>query len=390
MLLDTPPNHIQRRVNRQGANELTVAGKNKLARRGLCIIGERNVNQTDRFLLTASARPGDARDADAESRTGAFANAGGHRPGYLLADGAMFLDPFLRHAQEIIFRFVRVTDDAFEEIFRAARHIGNAPGEQPAGAAFGRRQRVAPQFEQFADDFFEGFVAAREYIFFEDFVEAPREFVEQLRGLAVVAGLSRQVQFDLAVFEQDGRRRVAVFRVDRRGQLVYARFGQAEDAQGSAQDQHVAHALFQRGRHRRVEDRLHFARRAGQQRDRAFAFSDQHSRGGAVVVFKDLRAADDQSLAGVDLGHRHVAAGEARSDLFDDRVFQNQLPFQDAREDFSRDVIFSRSEPTRCDDDLGAFHRVADGLFQTRLVVADNGFELNVNAHRVEPFGQPQ
>src|SRR5262249_11704594 len=98
---DSSPDHIQRRINRQRAYELTVAGKDKFARRGLRIIREGNVNQPDRFLLAASARPRDARDAYAESRTGAFANARGHRFGHLLAYGAMFFDPFLRHAQQI-------------------------------------------------------------------------------------------------------------------------------------------------------------------------------------------------------------------------------------------------------------------------------------------------
>src|SRR5262249_4012913 len=103
---DPSPDHIQRRINRQRAYELTVAGKDKFARRGLRIIRERNVNQPDRFLLAAPARPRDARDAYAESRTGAFANTRGHRFGHLLAYSAMFFDPFLRHAQQIMFRFV--------------------------------------------------------------------------------------------------------------------------------------------------------------------------------------------------------------------------------------------------------------------------------------------
>src|SRR5262245_19187693 len=72
------------------------------------------------------------------------------------------------------------------------------------------------------------------------------------------------------------------------------------------------------------------------------------------------------------------------------RVIQSQLPFQAARETFPRDVVFGRPEPAGGDDDLGTLHRVADGLFQSRLVVADHGLEFDLDAHRVEPLGQPQ
>src|SRR5262245_12283210 len=148
------PNHIQRRIHRQSANKLPVAGKDESARGGLRVVREAYVDQPDRLLIAAAPRTRDAGDAYAESRTCAFANSRGHRPGHLFAHGAVSFDQFLRHAQQIDFRVIRIADDAFEEIFRTAWHVSDSPGEQSAGATFSRRQRVAAPFERLADHLF--------------------------------------------------------------------------------------------------------------------------------------------------------------------------------------------------------------------------------------------
>src|SRR5262245_26293982 len=70
-----PSNHIQRRIDRQHANELPISGKDEFARRGLRTVRERDVDQSDRLLRAAPARPRDAGDAYAESRTGALADS---------------------------------------------------------------------------------------------------------------------------------------------------------------------------------------------------------------------------------------------------------------------------------------------------------------------------
>src|ERR1044072_8179660 len=56
----------------------------------------------------------------------------------------------------------------------------------------------------------------------------------------------------------------------------------------------------------------------------------------------------------------------------------------------ARDVGLGGSGAAREDDDAGALERVADGLFETRVVVADDGLELDLDAGRVEPVGQPE
>src|SRR5215470_8815875 len=87
-----PSQNIQSRIDCQHANELPVAGEYEFARRGLRIVRKRDVYKPDRLLLAAPARPRYTGDAHAEARTGALANTLGHRPGHLLAHGAVSFD----------------------------------------------------------------------------------------------------------------------------------------------------------------------------------------------------------------------------------------------------------------------------------------------------------
>ena len=62
-LLDPPPQQIKRRIDRQYANELAVAGKNHLASRHVIFVSQSDINQTDRFFFCAAARASDSSDA---------------------------------------------------------------------------------------------------------------------------------------------------------------------------------------------------------------------------------------------------------------------------------------------------------------------------------------
>jgi len=50
---------VQRRLRGAPANELAVARNDETAMFGVCIIGECDIHQTDRFLFAAATGPGD-------------------------------------------------------------------------------------------------------------------------------------------------------------------------------------------------------------------------------------------------------------------------------------------------------------------------------------------
>ena len=109
-----------------------------------------------------------------------------------------------------------------------------------------------------------------------------------------------------------------------------------------------------------------------------------------LIKWKGRDWFDHKCLPRVDFRHRHVAFGKTRSQLCQNVIVQNQPAFEHTGKHLPRDVVFGRPKPSRGDDDFGSFHRIANGFFQSRFVVADNRFELHVNAHRIQPFGQPQ
>ena len=151
---------IERRLRGELANAFAVAGKAIGAFARAVLVGETDVHQTDRFFRRAAAGSGDAGDAHAERRAGAFADSIGERESHFGADRAFCFDNAPRNADEGGLQFVAVANDAAEKIGRAAGHVGEAFGEHAAGAAFGDGDGGAIFGEDARDDFFERFAPA--------------------------------------------------------------------------------------------------------------------------------------------------------------------------------------------------------------------------------------
>ena len=93
----------QAQLARRTANAFAIAGKAIGAFARAVLVGETDVHQTDRFFRRAAAGSGDAGDADAESRAGAFTDAIGEGESDFGADRAFRFDNALRNADEAWF-----------------------------------------------------------------------------------------------------------------------------------------------------------------------------------------------------------------------------------------------------------------------------------------------
>src|SRR5207249_4208874 len=99
---------------------------------------------------------------------------------------------------------------------------------------------------------------------------------------------------------------------------------------------------------------------------------------------------DDHRLSRVSLGHSHAETLKARADLGEDAFIQRQPPSQRPRYYFPRNVVLSWAESAGSDDHARAFDCVFDQFFQTRVIVADDRLELNVDAYAIELVGEPE
>ena len=86
---------------------------------------EGDVNQAYRFLYAASAGSRDSRDRHADIGLEFLANPDRHFSGCLGADGPKFFQDGARHAQELFFDAIFISDDASPKIIRAAGHVGH-------------------------------------------------------------------------------------------------------------------------------------------------------------------------------------------------------------------------------------------------------------------------
>jgi hypothetical protein len=198
------------------------------------------------------------------------------------------------------------------------------------------------------------------------------------------------VNLYLAAVEENRRLRILVLPVDRRDAFVHGRFAHAGDAKYSSHDADIARMGHESRPHEALEHGAHLARRAGQQDDRTIVVLDVHAGRCAVRIIQDFRALYDHRLTRVDLGHGAAHALEFRADLAQHLLAEEQPAPERARRYLARNVVFGRPESARRDNDARALERVLDGFLQPRVVVADDGLELDFDAQPVELFGQPE
>ena len=83
-------------------------------------------------------------------------------------------------------------------------------------------------------------------------------------------------------------------------------------------------------------------------------------------------------------------AAKLLPELGENCFVKEQATAKRARRNFPRDVVFSRPESAGCDHNFRAPDCVFDRFFQTRIIIANDGFEFYFNAYAVEFFGEPE
>jgi len=81
---------------------------------------------------------------------------------------------------------------------------------------------------------------------------------------------------------------------------------------------------------------------------------------------------------------------ESSANFIEHTLVKQQPSSQSTRYDLARDVVFGWPKPTGRDDDTRTLYRVFDQLFQARVVVADDRFELYVYANAIQFVSEPE
>ena len=79
----------------------------------------------------------------------------------------MPLNEIPRHAEQVDFGLVAVTDDSAVHVRRGTRHLSQPMTNQSSGAGFRERERALVLQEEFPDHFFHRFGALRENPFLQ-------------------------------------------------------------------------------------------------------------------------------------------------------------------------------------------------------------------------------
>jgi hypothetical protein len=117
---------------------------------------------------------------------------------------------------------------------------------------------------------------------------------------------------------------------------------------------------------------------------------EKKTRRRAIRIRQDFRAIDHHRLPRISLRHRHTETLKARTN-FGEHVFIKRKPSpKRSGHYFARDVVFSWPESSGSNDYPRTLDRVFNQFFEARIVVADDCFELDVDAQAVELFGEPE
>src|SRR5205085_7118801 len=114
----TPPQQVERGLRGTPAYELTVAGQEQFTMLCVCVVRERDIDETDGFVVRIARRAGDACDGETEICLSTFAHAFRHRLGHRRADRAVLANEIRRYTKQTHLRLVRVGHHALSEVVR--------------------------------------------------------------------------------------------------------------------------------------------------------------------------------------------------------------------------------------------------------------------------------
>jgi hypothetical protein len=93
------------------------------------------------FLLTRSARPGEAGYANRYVRTRSFESAFRHRSCHDFRDRIVAIKQVAIDTEQFVLRIIRICHEAAIEAVARSLDVGQQGSQHSAGAAFGRRNR---------------------------------------------------------------------------------------------------------------------------------------------------------------------------------------------------------------------------------------------------------
>ena len=210
-----------------------------------------------------------------------------------------------------------------------------------------------------------------------------------IRFLAAVRG-GGEVQFDLAEHGQDcrgdGHRLSGPAAVDRLGAGIDVRLRAASDLEHAPKEAPAAAVRRHSILDRRVEHRLHLARRARQHHDAHSPVLDPQSGRGAVGVREDRGSARHHRLPAIDVGHRHAAPRKPRANVLDDGFVDLERHPEHPRQGVPGDVIFGRAKTAGADNQIDRLERRRQYPRQFVDRVADHHLQTDIAADGVEPL----
>src|SRR5271170_7193389 len=381
---------IERGLRGELANAFTIAGKAIGALARAVLVSEADVHQAHRFFRRATAGPGNAGDADAESGAGAFADAVGERESYLGTYGAFRFDQTLRNADKRNFQLVAVANHAAQKIGRTAGNVGEAFCEHAAGAAFGDGDGGAIFGENARDNFFERFSFGGIEMFAEGQGHAVGDFVEKFFGFGGVARPGARMQLRAGGRGEDGGFGVGIKLIERAHARFDIGFAEAGGAQVAGEKALVAGNFGETRADFGFKNGFQLVRHAGKQHDDvAIGFQPQR-RSGAARIRENGGSFGNHGLAFIDFWHGARETAEAFLDFAHDRFVEMQLAAQKFGDGFARAVVIRGAQAAAGDDQVGAVEGVAEGGTHFVGRIADHGFVDDADADLVELVGEPE
>ena len=125
---------------------------------------------------------------------------------------------------------------------------------------------------------------------------------------------------------------------------------------------------------------FHLARHARQTDDEAPILFDDEARRGAHRILDRDGALRKVGLPAVVLTHRHAVGPEARLNLRQQFIAEDQLAIPGARDGWPRHIIHRGAEAARRDDHIRSVQRDPQRFFHPLLIIADNRLVIQVQA----------
>src|SRR5919197_3246633 len=385
-----PPHEVERRRRGAAPDRVAVARKDEVGRAAAVGPARVQVDEPDRLLGRAAARPGDPGDRHSNVGTEPRARTCGHGLSRLRRHRTEPLQHLARNVELARLHAVRISDDGTEEDVARAGYRRQPPRDEPARARLRSRERQTARAAELEHELLHRPLVTAEEILLERSDELRRVLIRARLG----AGLDEEVDVDLEIASTDGRLHAVA---------VAARIGQRLRDGGlaraeEAQEPHLGRLrTAEQAPHRFGPQRLdpqpaEFGRRPRQDDHDGAARLEYEAGRGARQPERERTLGDRRLLAHagleVDVRPAHPRREPPRdaADLVVQPLVQPQADPGGAGDERNGAIVVRRAEPARDDAQVGS-HALAEGLLQLLLAVAHDHDALWLDAEPQELGG---